>query len=122
MAADNLARATLQVRTLRLYSVIGGLMVAGILGLVAYSISLGPLVGPGVESSFGLAVGLMFLQATVLVHLVDRVYRVYPFGRRLKTAPPGPITDQDIAWFLRVLVIVAAVGAVAYILGSLIAT
>jgi hypothetical protein len=122
MAADDLGRASMQVRTLRLYAVIGGLMVAGILGLVAYSIALGPLVGPGVESSFGLAVALMFLQATVLVHLVDRVYRVYPFGRRVRPAPPPPLTDRDIAWFLRVLVIVAAVGALSYILGSLIAT
>jgi hypothetical protein len=83
---------------------------------------LGSIVGPGLNSSFGYAVALMFLMGTLLIHLVDRLYRVYPFGRRRQPGPLPAFGDADLAVFLRVLVIVAAVGAVGYILGSLIAT
>jgi hypothetical protein len=111
--------ARLRSRALSLYTWAGALCVVGIFALVAYSIRLGPLVGPGVESSFGLAVAIMFLLGALLVHLADRVYREWPFGRKVKTDFPGPLTEGSIASFLRVIIIVAAGGAVAYVFWGL---
>ena len=107
-------------RVLALYETIAVLMLVTIGLLVVYAIHLGPLVGPGVESSFGLAVGLMFLGSALLVHLVDRVYRVWPAGRRIFPTAPGPVTDRAIATFLRVAILVTAGGAVAYVLWTLV--
>jgi hypothetical protein len=107
-------------RVLALYETIAVLMLVTIGVLIVYAIGLGPLVGPGVESSFGLAVGLMFLCAALLVHLVDRAYRVWPAGRRIFPTAPGPVTDRAIATFLKVAILVAAGGAVAYIVWTLV--
>ncbi len=115
-------RRTLQAREVRLYAVVSGLMVAGIVGLIAYGVRLGALTGPGVQSSFGLALALALLMAAVLIHLVDRLYRAYPFGRHLHPEAPPKVTDHDLAVALRIGVVIAAAGAVAYILGSLIAS
>lgn len=120
--AEEQAYLTLRARTLWLYSVISGLMLAGIAILALYAFKLGPILGPGVTASFGYAVALMFLMGAVLIHIVDRIYRVYPFGRRIHPARPSPLGAAEVATFLRVVVVIAAIGAVGYILGSLIAT
>ena len=108
-------RDALAARVLRYYSVVAGLSIFGILVLAAYSIHLGPLVGPGVESSFGLAVAVMFLLGALLVHIVDRAYREYPLGRRVHPGPVGPVTDAAIATFLKVVIVATAAGSLAYL-------
>lgn len=111
----------LRERTLTIYLAVMILMIIGIAALALYSYELGPLVGQGVESSFGLAVCLMFLMGALLIHLVDWLYRVYPLGRRVTPTPPGVVTDRGWAMALAVVVIVSAGGAIAYILGGLFA-
>jgi hypothetical protein len=112
--------ATLQGRQIRLYLVISVLMLLGIGGLTVYSIQLGPLVGPGVESSFGYAVALMFIMGAMMAHCVDRMYRLWPLGRKVRTQVPTSVTDRSLATFVKVLVLVAAGAAIAYVLGGLI--
>lgn len=119
--ADVAAFRRLRERTLTLYLSVMILMIIGIAALALYSFELGPLVGQGVESSFGLAVCLMFLMGALLMHLVDWLYRVYPLGRRVTPTAPGPVTDRGYAVALAVLIIVSAGGAIAYILGGLFA-
>ena len=106
-------------RILRFQTAAVVLLVLGIGGLIIYSIRLGPLVGPGVEESFGIAVALMFLMAALIAHLVDRTYRVYPFGRRLRPEPPPVITDAQVALFLRLVVVAAAAAGIAYVVAGL---
>ncbi len=113
------ARARDQVLTLYFATVL--LLLIGIGVLLAYTIQLGPIIGPGVEQSFGYAVAILFLMGALLAHIVDRAYRVYPLGRKVPTEPPGPVTEAALANFLKVAVLVAAGGSIAYILGSLIA-
>lgn len=108
-------------RILDLYLAVTILMLIGILVLVVYSIELGPLTGPGVEQSFGYAIALMFIMSAVLFHLVDRMYRVWPLGRKVTPTPPGSVTIDAQARFLKVLIVVAAAAAIAYVLGGLIA-
>jgi tetrahydromethanopterin S-methyltransferase subunit E len=109
-----------QHRVLNLYAAIMVLMLILIALLIVYAIRLGPLVGPGVEQSFGFAVALLFLSAGVIVHVVDRAYRVWPFGRSVRPAFPGFITDRGIANGLKILVIVCAGAAIAYVIATLI--
>jgi MFS family permease len=112
----------LRARALDLYSSIIAVMIVGIAVLAAYIILLvGPLTSPGAQESFGLALALAFLMATVAVHLVDRMYRVWPMGRTVHPTPPGPVTDRDLARFFRWVVVVVAAASVAYLLGTLIA-
>lgn len=106
-------------RALTLYTWAGALSVIGIFVLAGYSIRLGPLVGPGVEDSFGLAVAVMFLLGALLVHLADRVYREWPFGRRIHPEYPAPVTDRSVATFVAWMVLVAAASAVAYVVWGL---
>jgi hypothetical protein len=108
-------------RVLDLYAAVQVLMLLGIAVLIVYAVRLGPLTSPGAEQSFGLAVGLMFIMGAVVVHLTDRTYRVWPLGRRFTPTAPGPVTNEAWARFLRVLVIVLAGSAIAYVLGTLIA-
>ena len=108
-------------RVLDLYAAVQTLMILGIAVLVVYAIRLGALTSPGAQESFGIAVALMFLMATVVVHLADRTYRVWPLGRRFTPKSPGPITTQAEVRFLKVLVVVLAAAAIAYVLGGLIA-
>ncbi len=108
-------------RVLNLYTAITILMVIVIGLLVLYSIRLGPLVGPGVEQSFGFALAIMFLAAALVIHVIDRAYRAWPAGRSYPPAFPGIITDRGIANALKVVVLVAAAGAVAYIMATVIA-
>jgi hypothetical protein len=116
------ALAALRSRLLSIYSAVAGLSIFTILLLAAYVVHLGPLVGPGVESSFGLAAGLMFLEGALLVHIADRVYREWPLGRRVSAEWAGPVTDRDLARFLMVVTFAAALGAVAYIFWGILTT
>ena len=120
--ADAAALTRWRDSTLRLYYAVDALMVIGIVVLTVYSIRLGPIVGPGVEQSFGAAVALMFVMGALMVHITDRAYRLWPLGRKTPTQPPGMITDETVANFLKVLVLVLAGAGVAYVLGSLIAS
>ncbi len=80
----------LRRKVLDLYDAVTFLMLLGIGVLIVYAIQLGSLVSPGAQESFGLAVALMFLMAALMVHLVDRTYRVWPLGRRFRPTPPAP--------------------------------
>jgi hypothetical protein len=106
-------------RTLAFYYAAAILMLVGLGVLTVYVLRLGNLTGPGVEQSFGFAVALMFLMSAMLIHLVDRTYRVWPLGRRVQSPEPGLVTDQGWVTFLAVSVLVAAGTAIAYILGGL---
>ncbi|HYK93457.1 MAG TPA: hypothetical protein VEY07_05385 [Thermoplasmata archaeon] len=110
----------LQSRVLTLYSVAAVLSLIAIFLLGGYAIRLGPLVGPGVESSFGIAVALMMLFGALVVHLVDRVYREWPLGRKFEPSWAVPVTDAMVATFLKVVIFAAAAGAVAYVLWGLV--
>jgi hypothetical protein len=107
-------------RVLNLYAATVLLMLIVIALISVYAIRLGPLVGPGVEQSFGLAVALLFLCAALIVHVVDRVYRVWPMGRYIETSFPGFITARGAANALKILVIVCAGAAIAYVIATLI--
>lgn len=103
-------------RTIDLYDTVTLLMLFGIAVLVVYSIELGPLTSPGAQESFGLALSLMFLMGAVLFHIVDRTYRAWPLGRRITPTVPGPVTDASVARVLRIVIVIAAGGAIAYVL------
>lgn len=103
---------------MNLYISVAAISTAAIGLLVAYVIALGPLVGSGVEESFGLAVALMFLLSAVLVHVVDRAYREWPEGRRLLPPSPTPLTNRDIARALRWVVLAGAGLLIAYVLAG----
>jgi hypothetical protein len=106
---------------LDLYTAITVLMLIGIAVLIAYSIRLGTLTSPGAQQSFGYALALMFLMGAVIFHLVDRMYRVWPLGRRIRPAWPGYVTVEAEIRFFKILIVVAAGAAIAYVLGGLIA-
>jgi len=110
-----------QNRVLDLYTAVTVLMLLGIAVLIVYSLRLGAITDPGVQESFGLAAALMFVMAAVVVHIVDRTYRVWPLGRRFRPSPPGPVTEAGQLRFLKILVVVLAGAAIAYVLGGLIA-
>ncbi len=111
--------AHLRARTLGLYSAITLLMLAGIAVLVAYAIRLGPLTSPGAQSSFGYAIALMALMGAVLFHVLDRTYRTWPLGRHVAPTAPGPVTLEAQVLFVKVVVVVLAAGAIAYLLAGL---
>ncbi len=120
-AAPPASRATAQGRVVALYSWAAALSLFAIFLLAAYAIHLGPIVGPGVETSFGLAVALMMLFGALLVHLVDRAYREWPLGRKFAAEWPGTVSDAAVATFLKALVFAVIAGAVAYVLWGLVA-
>ena len=109
----------LSERTLSLYIATAVLMLVGLAVLSVYVLQLGDLTGPGVEQSFGYAVSLMFLMSAMMIHLVDRTYRLWPLGRRVQSPDPGPVTDRGWAIFLAVAVLVAAGASIAYIVAGL---
>lgn len=113
--------AALQRRTIELYAVITVLMLLGIAVLGYYAVSLGSLSAPGNERSFGFAVALMSLMAAAVFHVVDRSYRVWPLGRRVRPSPPLVLTTLSWVRLLQVIVLAAAVAAIAYLIGGLIA-
>jgi hypothetical protein len=110
----------LRSRTVTLYLSAEVLMLLGIGVLSVYVLQLGSLVGPGVEQSFGFAVALMFLMSALVIHLVDRTYRSWPLGRRFRPSDPGAVTELDWVHFLMVCVLVAAGGAIAYVVAGLV--
>ncbi len=112
--------AALQRRTLDLYGAVTLLMLLGIAVLVAYAIHLGPLTSPGAERSFGFAVALMALMGATIFHLADRTYRVWPLGRRFRPSVRSPLTTEDWARLLKVLIVVVAVAGIAYLVAGLI--
>ena len=103
---------------LNLYAAVLGLLLVGIGVLTVYVLSLGNLVGPGVESSFGYAAAMMFLMAALMVHTAEATYRIWPLGRRFLPTPPGPVTDRMISNFLKVLVLVVVGGVIAYLVAG----
>jgi hypothetical protein len=107
-------------RVLDLYDAVTFLMLIGIGVLVLYSILLGSLASPGAQQSFGYALALMFLMGAMMVHLVDRTYRVWPLGRRFAPTRPGPVTARSQARFLAILILVIAAAGIAYVIGSLV--
>ncbi len=111
----------LRNRLLDLYTAITVLMLLGIAVLVVYAFSLGPLTSPGAEQSFGYALALMFLMGAVIFHVVDKTFRVWPLGRRFRPTWPGYVSVQSEIRFFKILVVVAAGAAIAYVLGGLIA-
>jgi hypothetical protein len=111
----------LQNRALDLYLTLTLLMLIGIGVLIVYSILLGPLTSPGAEQSFGYAVALMSLMGALLFHLIDRMYRCWPFGRKFRPTPPGPVSEGAQVRFLKIVVVAVAAAAIAYLLGSLVA-
>jgi len=111
----------LRNRLLDTYTAVTLLMLLGIVVLIVYAIRLGPLTSPGAEQSFGYAVALMFVMGAVIFHVVDRTYRVWPLGRRIRPTFPGYVTVESEIRFFKILVVVAAGAAIAYVLGGLIA-
>jgi hypothetical protein len=118
VALSSEAVERLQHRVLNLYTAVMLLMLVTIGLLVVYALRLGPLIGPGVESSFGLDLALLFISSAILVHIVDQTYRVWPLGRSVLPAFPGLLTDRGYANALRVLVLVAAAVAIAYVFAT----
>ena len=108
-------------RLLDIYTAVTWLMLIGIVVLIGYAIRLGPLTSPGAEQSFGYAIALMFLMGAVIFHLVDKTYRLWPLGRRVHPAWPGYVTVEAEIRFFKILIVVAAAAAIAYVLGGLIA-
>lgn len=117
LPADLVQRA--QRRVLNLYATVLGLMIIVIALLVAYAVHLGPLVGPGVESSFGLALAGLFIAAAIIAHVVDYTYRVWPEGRTFRPSFPGFFSDQGVANAIKVLILVAAAATIAYVIATL---
>jgi hypothetical protein len=109
-------------RALDLTTVTVGVMVVGIVILALYTIVLvGSLTSPGAQESLGLALALAFIMAAVASHEVDRLYRLWPMGRRVHPVAPGPVTVADQTRFLKALVLILTAAAIAYLLGALIA-
>ena len=115
---ESVAYVRARDRTMTLYLSATILSLLGIGVLSVYVLQLGPLVGPGVEQSFGFATALMFLFGALIVHLVDRSYRVWPLGRRVHPPNPGAVTDQAWRNLLAVVVLVAAGASIAYIIAG----
>jgi hypothetical protein len=109
--------AKLQADVLSLYTAVSILMVIGIAIGVLYAISLGTLVGPGVEESFGLDLASLFLMSAMLAHIVDRMYREWPEGRRVHPAQPADITAKTTNYAAKVVLIVGAALIIAYLVG-----
>jgi hypothetical protein len=123
LSSAELSRADylrLRNRVLDFYSATIVLMLVGIGVLVLYTVILvGPLTSPGAQESFGLALALAFLMATVVVHLVDRMYRLWPLGRTIHPSTPPPVSDRALVRFFRWAVVAAAAAAIAYLLALL---
>ncbi|MCI4345645.1 MAG: hypothetical protein L3K07_02670 [Thermoplasmata archaeon] len=111
----------LRRRVLDYYFAVAGVSLAGIALLVVYVLTLGPIVGPGIEESFGLATALLFLLSALLVHLVDRTYREWPEGRRVHPAPPRLLGDWDVVRAIKVAVVIGAALLLAYLFGGILA-
>jgi hypothetical protein len=103
-------------RVLNVYGATIVILLALIGILLGYTVRLGPLVGPGVEESFGIALAILFLAGALLAHVVDRTYRVWPLGRSVAPLFPGFVTDRSLATLLKAIVIAAAVAGIGYLI------
>jgi hypothetical protein len=117
--SDDANFQAIRTEELTVYIVVMLLMIAGISVLLAYAISLGSLVGPGVEQSFGIAVALMFLMSAVVFHILDKTYRGWPLGRKVHPTPPGPVTEKSQLLFVKWLIVAIAAAGIIYLFGSL---
>lgn len=114
------ALARVRSRVLNYYAAIIGLCLVTIGIMVAYAISLGPLIGPGVEESFGLDLSVLFLVSALLVHILDRTYREWPLGRRpVVWQEPSPITSAKVLTAIKVVAVLAAAALIAYLIAGL---
>ncbi|MCI4322903.1 MAG: hypothetical protein L3K03_02595 [Thermoplasmata archaeon] len=113
--------ARLQTRVLSLYTSVSILMLIGIAIGIVYALSLGTLIGPGVEESFGIDLAILFLMSAMLMHILDRTYREWPEGRRVHPAPPPQITAKTANYTLEIVVIVGAALLIAYVFGPFLA-
>ncbi len=111
--------AELRRRVLNLYDAVTFLMLIGIGVLIVYCLRLPSLSNPGAQQSFGYAIALMALMGAVIVHLVDRTYRVWPLGRRITPTPPGYVSVQSQSNFVRALIVIVAIAGIAYLVGAL---
>jgi type IV secretory pathway TrbL component len=112
-------RADAARTVLKLYQAITVLLLLGIAGLFVYVVKLGPLLGTGVESSFGLAVAAMFVMGALLAHLADVTYRAWPLGRRFRPATPQAVSARETATWVSWFIVLAAVAGGAYIVAQL---
>ena len=115
------AYGQLRRRVMDLYFAITILCLVAIALLVYYVLTLGVIVGPGVEESAGLAIALLFLLSALLVHLVDRAYREWPEGRRVHPSPGRFLSDSDLSRAVKVAVVVAAGLLLAYLFAGILA-
>jgi hypothetical protein len=106
-------------RLINLYLGVSLLMLVGIGVLVFYCVTLPSLTAPGPQQSFGLAISLMALMGAVVSHLLDRAYRLWPLGRRVVPRTPGYVSVQAQANFVRIVILVAAGAAIAYLIAGL---
>jgi hypothetical protein len=113
--------ARLQTHVLSLYTSVSLLMLIGIAIGIIYALSLGTLIGPGVEESFGIDLAILFLMSAMLMHILDRTYREWPEGRRVHPAAPPQITAKTANYTLKIVTIVGAALLIAYVLGSFLA-
>jgi hypothetical protein len=112
-------RADAARTVLKLYRAITVLLLLGVAGLFVYVVRLGPLIGTGAESSFGLAVAVMFVMGALLAHIADVTYRSWPLGRRYRPAVPPAATAKEAASWVSWLIVLAAVAGAAYVLAQL---
>ncbi|HEV2449153.1 MAG TPA: hypothetical protein VGU43_01935 [Thermoplasmata archaeon] len=115
------AYAQLRRRVMDVYLAISVLCLIAIALLVYYVLTLGVIVGPGVEESFGLALALLFLLGALMTHLIDRAYREWPEGRRVHPSPGRLLGDVDLARAVKVIVVVAAGLLIAYLFAGVLA-
>ena len=54
-----------------------------------------------------------------MVHIAEATYRIWPLGRRYTPEAPRPVTDRMVAAFLKILVVVIAVGVIGYVVAGL---
>jgi hypothetical protein len=120
LSPAELARA--RSRILSMYFSVVAISILAIAVLLAYILSLGALVGPGVESSLGIALALLFLIAALLIHVLDRAYREWPLGRRVHPTPPGPLTAASMVTVVRWVVVAAAAALIIYLLATLLSS
>jgi hypothetical protein len=112
-------RADAARTVLKLYQTLTVLLLLGIAGLFVYVVKLGPLLGTGVEDSFGLAVAAMFVMGALLAHIADVTYREWPLGRRFRPSTPLALTPKKTATWLSWFIVAAAIGGGAYVLAQL---
>ncbi len=112
-------------RLFRWYGAITAIALGVMAVLIAYVIVYGMgfagpgLASPGGQQSVGFALAMLLLLAALLVHLVDRIYRVWPFGRKVEVLVPRPLTIESQVLLLKVLVAVFAAAGIGWLIAGL---